>query len=360
MQGAALFLISMLFSFGLGFPIHRLLLRWNVIDRPNSRSSHQDVTARGGGLAIMAGVFAGFAWLLSQRPGPMLSGLFSAVLVLAIVSWFDDIRSVRPLARFLCQALVAVTALYALDWPAVSIGLSAGSTVSLPAGIGLGMAFLWLTGYTNAFNFMDGINGLAAGQAAVTGFGSAVLAGLASGRWTEPAVVFAAVVAGAAAGFLPHNFPRARMFMGDVSSAPLGFLLAFLALWLARDCGWWLLLPLSLLHANFVLDTGLTLGRRILRGERWYEAHREHFYQRLIQAGKSHSFVTGWELALQTIVLLLMLLYLYSRPAARVVLVGAVLLLWGTFFVYCERSFRRECSGNRRELLAASVRPLAG
>ena len=87
-------------------------------------------------------------------------------------------------------------------------------------------------------------------------------------------MLLAEVVAGAAAGFLPHNFPRARMFMGDVSSAALGFVLAGLAVWLGLEQGWWLLIPLGLLHANFILDTGITLGRRLLGGERWFAAHR--------------------------------------------------------------------------------------
>jgi UDP-N-acetylmuramyl pentapeptide phosphotransferase/UDP-N-acetylglucosamine-1-phosphate transferase len=192
---------------------------------------------------------------------------------------------------------------------------------------------------------MDGINGLAAGQAIVTGLGMALLGSVVSGQssMVSPPVLLSLVIAGACAGFLPHNFPKARMFMGDVGSAPLGFLLAALVVWIARDYGWWLLIPLGLLHANFVLDTGLTLARRILRGERWYEAHREHFYQRLIRAGKSHPFVTGVEMALQGVVLGLMVLYLYASAPVRAGLIALVILMWLAFFAYCERLFRRSC-----------------
>jgi phospho-N-acetylmuramoyl-pentapeptide-transferase len=130
------------------------------------------------------------------------------------------------------------------------------------------------------------------------------------------------------------------MFMGDVGSAPLGFWLAVLSLWLAQSAGWWLLVPLVLLHANFVLDTGITLLRRILRGERWYEAHREHFYQRLIRSGKSHVFVTGWEMALQGLVLGLMVLYLHASVPGRAGLIAVVILVWLAFFAYCEPLFR--------------------
>jgi hypothetical protein len=177
----------------------------------------------------------------------------------------------------------------------------------------------------------------------------ALLAGVASGDFTSPPVLLSFALAGAALGFLPHNFPNARMFMGDVGSAPLGFLLGVLVVWLANSAGAWLIIPLALLHANFVLDTAITLIRRIGRGDQWYQAHREHFYQRLVRSGKSHAFVTGWELGLQGLVLALMLLYLQAGVPVRVVLIGVVILIWLGFFVICEISFRR----------AAGLRPLA-
>jgi UDP-N-acetylmuramyl pentapeptide phosphotransferase/UDP-N-acetylglucosamine-1-phosphate transferase len=187
---------------------------------------------------------------------------------------------------------------------------------------------------------MDGINGIAAGQGSITAAGTALITGLAAKSWDSSVVLGAVVIVGACAGFLPHNFPKARMFMGDVGSAPLGFLLAFLALWAAKEHGWWLLIPLAWLHANFVLDTGITLVRRVLRGEKWYDAHREHFYQRLIRSGKSHAFVTGCEMGLQLLVLGLMVAYVWSGPVARMGLILAVLAVWGCFFAYCEREFR--------------------
>jgi hypothetical protein len=130
------------------------------------------------------------------------------------------------------------------------------------------------------------------------------------------------------------------MFMGDVGSVPLGFLLSVLALWLAKSVGWWLLIPLSLLHTNFILDTAITLLRRVARGEKWYAAHREHFYQRLIRAGKTHSFVSGVEMALQVLVLVLMLAYVQSSVPIRILLIFAVVGIWLAFFGYCEGQFR--------------------
>ena len=120
-----------------------------------------------------------------------------------------------------------------------------------------------------------------------------------------------------------------------------------LVLWLAMEAGAWLLIPLTLLHANFVLDTGITLLRRIFRGERWYDAHREHFYQRLIRSGKSHPFVTGLEMILQIVVLGLMVLYLHASLPVRVGLAALVVLIWLAFFGYCECSFRRSNFGGK-------------
>ena len=325
-----------------GWPVRRLLIRWQVIDRPNERSSHEHPTARGGGIGFVAIILLSAILLLGQggadRP---LAFLCTAGGLLALVSFVDDLKSLPVVVRFGCHAAAALSALWALDWPSLWIGLGPEDGLRLPWLLGLLVMFLWITGYTNAFNFMDGINGIAGGQAAVTAGGSALLVGLASEQWGSTPVLFALTVAGAAAGFLPHNFPRARMFMGDVGSAPLGFLLAVLVIWSARDHGWWLLLPLALLHANFVLDTAITLLRRILRGESWYHAHREHFYQRLIRSGKSHAYVTLWEMGLQVGVLGALVLYLHVGAAARIGLIGLVLGLWATFFTYCEFTFRK-------------------
>lgn len=149
--------------------------------------------------------------------------------------------------------------------------------------------------------------------------------------------------------------------MGDVGSASLGFLLATVALWSATACtacGTWLLVPLALLHANFVLDTSITMLRRIVRGEIWYSAHREHFYQRLVRAGKSHTFVTLVEMGLQVIVLLLMVAYLlYVGAGVRLGLIFSVIAIWLAFFCYCEMQFRRFCARqNRGPLIHANRR----
>ncbi len=325
----------------LGIPVNRLLLRWQIIDSPNQRSSHTRPTARGGGIAIMGAVLGVGVWLICRTALQPLLAIGLCTLALAVVSFVDDLKSIGAAIRFGCQLLAAVVVLIALGMSSITVGFSPGAGVLVPVAVSGLLGCLWIVGYTNAFNFMDGINGIAAGQAAVTGIGMALLTALTVGHFSLSPVVLSLAIAGAALGFLPHNFPRARMFMGDVGSAPLGFLLGVLVIWLAKSAGGWLLIPLALLHANFVLDTAITLLRRVARGDQWHKAHREHFYQRLVRSGKSHPFVTGWELGLQGLVLGLMLIYLQASVPVRVALIVLVILIWLTFFAFCELSFRR-------------------
>lgn len=340
MAAAVLFLITAVVSFVLCFPMHWLLLRWNMIDRPNTRSSHTVPVVRGGGIAVLTAVMLAGAFAVNPACAWSIALIALAGLVLASVSFVDDLKSLPQLLRFAVQAGAALIALYTLCAGGLA-GLSPAITVSIAA-----IGFLWITGYTNAFNFMDGINGLAGMQVVTTGIGTALIGLAAGGNKEHPAIVLSIVLAGAGIGFLPHNFPRARMFLGDVGSAPLGFFLAVFAFWLARDLGWWLLGAFGLLHANFVLDTSVTLARRIWGGERWFESHREHFYQRLVRAGKSHSFVTGWECILQILALIAIVAAIKMGWPQRLAATGVVFVLWAGFFVYAERQFSRSLSSS--------------
>ena len=338
---AAIFFAATGLSYFLGFLVYRILASRNIIDTPNARSSHTEPTVRGGGIAIIAVIAASAVLIGVLFRDNTLFTLAGASLLLAIISFFDDARPLPPLLRFGCHALCAIAAILAIGESIGYIQFSSELSFRLPLLLSGVLGFLWITGYTNAFNFMDGINGIAAGQAVVTAFASGLLVGVASGDWFQGPVLLCFAIAGAAAGFIPHNFPRARMFMGDVSSAPLGFLLAALVIWLAHRNGPWLLIPLALLHTNFVLDTAVTLFRRVRRGERWYESHREHFYQRLNRAGKSHAFVTGCELVLQLITVALLFWYVHATVPLLLGILGGVLGLWAAFLVYCEAQFRR-------------------
>ncbi|MEN9637462.1 MAG: hypothetical protein RL077_5866 [Verrucomicrobiota bacterium] len=319
-------------SWLLTFPVRAVLLRFGVVDKPNERSSHVVPTVRGAGIGIVLVVGGVMGWSALSTGNLAQGCLVALFFALAAVSFVDDLRGLGPVVRFLTQAIVAAAAVFLFGfWGHHSVGLQ----------VLLGcVAWLWVAGYTNAFNFMDGINGLAAVQAIVTGLGTAAVSVSAGLTVNHAAVVFSVAVAGAALGFLPHNFPRARVFMGDVSSAPLGFLLAVLAVWIAGETSLWMLPWLALLHANFVLDTGITLLRRVSRGEQWYSAHREHFYQRLIRVGYSHTRVTLIQAGLQVVVVVAVWLATPLGLGVKLAVGVGVVALWLGFFAFAEAKFR--------------------
>jgi UDP-N-acetylmuramyl pentapeptide phosphotransferase/UDP-N-acetylglucosamine-1-phosphate transferase len=234
------------------------------LDRPNERSLHAVPVPRVGGLGIVAGVLLAFALL---RTEPLLAAL---VATLAAVSYADD-RAHLPIALRLAAHLAAA---------AVFVHATA-SDLPLLWQAAIVLATVWMT---NLYNFMDGSDGLAGGMAAF-GFSAYALA-----AWLARDPIFALVAAGVAAAalaFLAFNFPPAKVFMGDAGSIPLGFLAAALGLLGWRAGHWPLWFPV-LVFSPFVADASVTLARRMLRGERFWRAHRTHYYQRLVQLGWGH------------------------------------------------------------------------
>lgn len=322
------------------FPTRWVLHRLRVVDCPNTRSSHQMPIVRGGGIAIVLMMPIAIALCAFQGARTELSWLFSAFVGLGVVSFVDDIRGLKPALRFLVQGVAAAAVVMVLLVPSDN----GSSLAKLAFGC---VAWLWIAGYTNAFNFMDGINGIAGFQALITGIGTAAIAVAAGLPATHPAVVLVLVLSGAAGGFLPHNFPRASVFMGDVGSASLGFLLAVFAFWISQATHWWMIFWIGLLHANFVLDTGITVVRRALRRDRLHEAHREHFYQRLVRAGYSHAQVTLAESGLQMLVAVALSCTTPADWKVKIVVGTAVVAVWFGFFAFAEKKFMATTGGER-------------
>lgn len=247
-----------------------LLLAWLLrrgslpMDHPNERSLHATPTPRVGGLGIMAGVLAASSWLADETLMPVILAAFS----LAAMSLLDDVRGLPVALRFLAHFVAAAACLLAF-------GLTGWVLM------GSILAVVWMT---NLYNFMDGSDGLAGGMA-VVGFGALALAAMLGGA---PGLsVFCAAIAAAALAFLRFNFPPARVFMGDAGSIPLGFLAATLAILGAMREVWPWLFPL-LVFSPFIVDASVTLIRRALRGEKIWQAHRSHYYQRAVLLGASH------------------------------------------------------------------------
>ena len=258
-----------------------LLQRAAVLDRPNRRSSHATPVPRGGGIAVIAAIAAGWAVLCGAgllAPASLTAA--AGMIGLAAVSWIDDMRSLSPALRLLAQLAAVAVGMWVLPGGAIFQGW-------LPAGLdAVAGAVIWVW-FVNLFNFMDGIDGIDGSEAAAIGVGLVLIAGFGLGR--DPGIAaLGAVIAAAALGFLVWNWAPAKIFIGDVGSVPLGYVLGFLLLELAKR-GWWkaaLILPLY-----FLADASLTLLRRLLRGERVWQAHREHFYQRAVQRGLGHAAV---------------------------------------------------------------------
>ena len=291
------------------------------LDKPNERSLHVVPVPRTGGIAIVAGLIAAALWL---RASPVL---WVPAVALAFASYFDD-RHALPAAVRLAMHFVAA---------GIFLWLDAGSSAAaLLVVLWLGIAWT-----TNLYNFMDGSDGLAGGMA-VIGFGTYALAAWLGGNREFELLAWS--IAAAAAGFLIFNFPPAKIFMGDVGSIPLGFLAgAFGVAGWQREL-WPLWFPL-VVFAPFIVDASITLARRLLRGERVWKAHRQHYYQRLILAGWSHRKTALSEYALMLLCSTVAILCLRTSPAAQSAGIGVLTAVFAVAMRAIDHRWRRFSAG---------------
>ncbi|MFT8777407.1 MAG: glycosyl transferase [Gluconacetobacter liquefaciens] len=307
-------------------------IRLGVMDHPGHRSSHTRPTPKGGGIGIMA------AFVLAVPAGRMLhglppldlplAGLLAATTLLGAISWLDDVYQWSPLLKLGAQ--VAASVLVALTLP-VPAGLPAMLPIpwaaSFAAPVWFVLSVCCLVFMTNAVNFMDGLNGLVSG--------SVMLAGLAIGLLAAGTTLggMALVLAAALAGFLPFNFPSARIFMGDVGSQPCGLLAGAFGLACASHPGQaaWYVVPMLL--AGLIYDVLYTLARRWRNGARLMEGHREHLYQRATQSGLSPVTVTliHWGFVLWGSVTAYTVLHGLSGTATGLLAVLLPQLAWSAF-----------------------------
>lgn len=300
------FLIAAAFA-GIGVGLLRRYLLWkNVLDLPGPRSSHSTATPRGGGLAIVIITCSAAAWLAYRDlPLEVAAGWLAGGMTIAAIGFVDDHVPLAAGVRLAVQTAAAILALVCLGGvPELPVG-----DQTLRLGIwGYPLAVLAMVWMLNLYNFMDGIDGLAAAEAVFI-FGSA--AWLAPGPGSLPFQQFFAIAAGAAFGFLCWNWAPAKIFMGDVGSGFIGFLVAASAVATAAAN----VLPLwswLILAGVFVSDASVTLIRRALRGEPLYLAHRCHAYQRLQRRWQSHARVSA-SVLLVNVLWLLPLAYLAVR-----------------------------------------------
>jgi len=305
----------------------RLLRVRAILDHPNERSSHAAPTPRGGGLAVIGVTLA--CWAVAAAWGAVSGSavwpLIGLAFGLAMVSWADDLRGLGPLPRLAAQAAAVAVALAVLPLelsficvidPVIVIG-------------GVGLAWLW---FVNLFNFMDGIDGLASVECATVA-GGAALVGLVGGIG-DGTPLLAAILAASALGFLVWNWHPAKLFLGDVGSVPMGYLLGWLLLLLAAHGDW---AAAVILPGYFLVDASVTLARRGFRGEAVWRAHHEHFYQQAVEAGASHATVSSAVLVTNLALVGCALLSL-GGPTRQAIMAACALVIVGVLLWYLRRA----------------------
>ncbi len=258
----------------LSFLLAYLLISWlvkgnalRVLDFPNKRSLHSIPVPRTGGFGLVLSIL--MVWSLFSVSLP--PSLWAGFGLLALISFVDDVMSLSVLVRLLVHIIVAMIFSAMLLPDADHWGMV----------VGIGLAIVWMS---NLYNFMDGSDGLAGGMALI-GFGYYGMAALLAGN-TEFAMINFCIMASAGA-FLRFNFYPAQIFMGDMGAVPLGFLAAALGILGWVKGLWSLWLPL-LVFSPFIVDATVTLVKRFFQGEKIWQAHRKHYYQRLVQSGFGH------------------------------------------------------------------------
>ncbi|MCA9882527.1 MAG: glycosyltransferase family 4 protein [Anaerolineae bacterium] len=320
---------QIIIAYGITWGIRRWAMRYNVMDVPNARSSHTTVTPRGGGVAVVLTVTLSVIGL-SLVTGTLITSEILAYLVgsmlIALVGFIDDVRSLSTVHRFGAQALVALVMVYLLGYPQTfQVPLFGIVEVGI---FGAVITVIWIVGLINAYNFMDGIDGIAGGNAVIVALGWLSLYGLSFNPNISVVVITIAIIGGCI-GFLGHNWHPARIFMGDVGSTFLGFTFAVLPLML-QESQVPSLTSAALLLWPFLFDTIVTFGHRMIQGKNVFAAHREHMYQRLVIAGLPHAVVSSTYMVLSLMGVIFANAYL---EGSRIILIAPLALGIGLAYV---------------------------
>jgi Fuc2NAc and GlcNAc transferase len=289
--------------------------RTGMVDHPGERHSHAVATPRGGGIGIILALFIASPLLIGGGDETWGKCVLPGLLVLAILGWRDDHASLSARLRFFVQLAVSI---YLVACAADNGWIQGAGSILL--------AVLFLVWMTNLYNFMDGSNGMAGLQGVFCG---AVLFCLFDSAGQQKLALASACVAASCAGFLPWNLGNARVFMGDVGSISLGFLFgALLVIGIGIQA---FSLPVALMvMLIFVTDSTLTLIGRILKREQWYNAHKQHLYQRLIARGWTHGRVALFYQAINLVLVVPGIVVAVNYPALAWVVAMILILAFTT------------------------------
>jgi UDP-N-acetylmuramyl pentapeptide phosphotransferase/UDP-N-acetylglucosamine-1-phosphate transferase len=300
-----------------------------LLDEPNERSLHSVPTPRTGGLAMVVSLVAGFgvaaglavadpAVLGPARPTWRTLWVVAAIALVCVVSFLDDRITLPVSRRFALQGVAVLMLVYGGDLAVSAVPIPAIGTLPL-AWLSGPVSLLFLLWMANLYNFMDGMDGFAGGMT-VIGFGFLAVFGWAADH--AALLLIGTLTAVSALGFLPHNFPPARIFMGDVGSVTLGLLAGTLTLVGIRDGVFDAWVP-ALVFAPFIVDATVTVLRRALQGATIWQAHRTHYYQRLVLHGWGHRRTVLAEYGLMLLCGSAAILYQHARGPGRLVVLAA-------------------------------------
>ena len=305
--------------------IRTWLIKHQIFDLPNERSSHTIPTPRGGGLVVVAITLLVTLVVTILTKEWKVGGVFILTgFCVAWVGWTDDTKKLSSKLRFFFQGLIAVVTILGLGYfHSVTIPLIGEVQLGY---VGILITILWIVGLMNAYNFMDGIDGMSGSVALTASLGWMLFLGI-NGQFSSLLFWIALAIAASSLGFLGHNWPPARIFLGDVASTFLGFSFAVLPLLSVDKVDNAFLLGVIVMWA-YILDTLITFIRRLIKGERVFSAHRSHVYQRLVISGYQVSSITSLYLLFTSLGIVLAYAWIQSYRFAPAAIVIGLPIIW--------------------------------
>lgn len=311
--------------------VKQVVLKYHILDTPNQRSSHTDSTPIMGGIGFISAFLLSLSLFHQATALSQLTHLLFASFLIALIGTWDDSFKLKASVRFLFQTLLSIYVIY----HGIALEGITLSSLSIPFGFfSIALTLFFILSMTNIYNFMDGIDGYAGGMGLIGGIALAALFWLSGDRNSAYVMIS---LAGSLLGFLIWNFPKAKIFMGDTGSAFLGFIFALYMIKISHVHPWGSIVLGGFIFSTFLLDGTVTLLIRIKNKEPVWEAHRNHFYQKLSRYGWSHKHILALEYSHMIFNCFLLFIYLSVGYVFQWVTIGVLLFIFAIKFYWIHR-----------------------